>query len=246
MDFKKIFSKNKKEFENEKKVLTTSEKTIEQNYYDAVKKLEQDSNQEINKQKDLFKKLFVLSIIVVFVEALAITCLLPLKTIKTVVLRVDNNTGYVDIAPDIQDAQSTYNEATNKYFLGQYVINYESYDWATIQHMSNVVKLMSNTQIFNKYDNNLRNEVSPLTLFKDQSKVSTKISAVTFLDKDFATVRFTKFVVDNQGKVDNKYPISKWIATIKFAYSKNIHMEKDRLINPLGFEVISYRVDPER
>jgi type IV secretion system protein VirB8 len=36
-----------------------------------------------------------------------------------------------------------------------------------------------------------------------------------------------------------------WIATIAFAYTKAPMAEADRLRNPLGFQVISYRSDPE-
>ena len=36
-----------------------------------------------------------------------------------------------------------------------------------------------------------------------------------------------------------------WIATIDFDYEKEIKTEAERLENPLGFQVISYRVDVE-
>jgi type IV secretion system protein VirB8 len=38
---------------------------------------------------------------------------------------------------------------------------------------------------------------------------------------------------------------SDWIATIAFAYAKAPMAEADRLRNPLGFQVASYRADPE-
>ena len=36
-----------------------------------------------------------------------------------------------------------------------------------------------------------------------------------------------------------------WVATVSFAYSKAPMLESDRLKNPLGFQVATYRADPE-
>ena len=38
---------------------------------------------------------------------------------------------------------------------------------------------------------------------------------------------------------------SDWIATIAFTYTRAPMSEPDRLRNPLGFQVTSYRADPE-
>lgn len=38
---------------------------------------------------------------------------------------------------------------------------------------------------------------------------------------------------------------SDWIATIAFTYTRAPRSEPDRLRNPLGFQVTSYRADPE-
>ena len=72
----------------------------------------------------------------------AVAGLTPLKKSEPFVLRVDNNTGAVDIVQPISDSQSTtYGEVVDKYWLAQYIIERESYDWQLIQNSFDRVKI---------------------------------------------------------------------------------------------------------
>jgi type IV secretion system protein VirB8 len=55
-----------------------------------------------------------------------------------------------------------------------------------------------------------------------------------------ASVRFHRTLRQGGQAID-----SDWIATLAFAYAKAPMSEADRLRNPLGFQVSSYRADPE-
>jgi type IV secretory pathway component VirB8 len=58
-------------------------------------------------------------------------------------------------------------------------------------------------------------------------------------------VRFEKTVRARNAPEDQSR-VSKWIATIGYDYKKIAKMkESERLKNPLGFNVDSYRTDPE-
>jgi type IV secretion system protein VirB8 len=55
-------------------------------------------------------------------------------------------------------------------------------------------------------------------------------------------VRFQRSVYDETTAVSR--PLDSKIATLQFTYKTNLSMdEKDRIENPLGFQVTSYRVD---
>jgi type IV secretion system protein VirB8 len=55
-------------------------------------------------------------------------------------------------------------------------------------------------------------------------------------------VRFQREVYDNASGATR--PLDNRIATLEFAYKPELGMdEKDRIENPLGFQVTSYRVD---
>lgn len=213
-------------------------------YFLAIKSLEIDSVIVNRRARKIAYLVAGISCVLSIFLCCALIVLLPLKEVQPYVIRVDQNTGYVDIAKPLDESKSSNGDEIDKYFLAKYVVNYESYDWETIQHMSDTVKLMSNNQIFSHYDHVLRSDVSPLSLFRDQRQVICKVLSVSFIN-DVATVRFVKFVRNKNGDVDSSYPTTKWLATIKFDYKKSIKKENERLINPLGFQVLSYRVDPE-
>jgi type IV secretion system protein VirB8 len=57
-----------------------------------------------------------------------------------------------------------------------------------------------------------------------------------------ATVRFQRFKYDK--KTGQTQPLDNKLATIDFTYNNDIKFDdQDRVINPLGFQVSSYRVD---
>lgn len=59
-----------------------------------------------------------------------------------------------------------------------------------------------------------------------------------------ATVRFQRFLL-NKGTGISQF-IDSNVATLTYTYNNNLKMdEKYRLKNPLGFQVLSYRVDPD-
>lgn len=59
-----------------------------------------------------------------------------------------------------------------------------------------------------------------------------------------ATVRFQRFLLNKSTGISRF--IDSNVATLTYTYNSNLKMdEKYRLKNPLGFQVLSYRVDPD-
>ncbi|MFM4936166.1 conjugal transfer protein TraG [Aeromonas veronii] len=214
-------------------------------YYEAVKNFEQEHiNALVQQRKHLIRGLACTGAIIVL-QAVALACLAPLKTAVPYVIRVDNSTGYTDIVKSISDENSSYDEVMKKYWLSQYVINYESYDWLTVQTLYDNIKLLSTSDVFGEYRTKMLADNSPLNLLKDNYKLKTKIKSVTFLNKETAQVRFTKMVLNKKGELAPEFVPTDWVAVVAFDFSHEIKTEGERLLNPLGFNVLSYRVDPE-
>ncbi|EHW5331729.1 type IV secretion system protein [Vibrio cholerae] len=214
-------------------------------YYEAIKSFEQDRISSLEGQRKLLIRGIGAAGGVICLLAVALAGLAPLKTAVPYVIRVDNSTGYTDIAKSISDEKTTYEEVINKYWLSQYVINYESYDWQTVQTMYDTVQLMSDGSVFSEYKNKMLASNSPLSLLKDNYKLKTKVKSVTFLNADTAQVRFTKLVLTKTGQLSTEYAPTDWVALISFDFNHEIKTEGERLLNPLGFNVLSYSVDPE-
>jgi len=239
---------NKDYYGHTKKIASQSkvvQKKEQQALFDAVKNFEKDNIAIIKRKAKVWMRLAIAEFVVIGLLASAIIVMAPLKTAVPFLVRVDNNTGYTDIAPQLSNAQETYQEAEAKYFLTKYVINYESYDWQTIQAQSEIIGLMSSPKVAGQYNTAIRAENSPLNILKDQYKIKVKVKPVVFLKPDLAQIRFTKMVLDNNGNPAPEFRTTDWIATIPFDYNKKIKTESERQINPLGMQVLSYRVDAE-
>lgn len=174
----------------------------------------------------------------------AILGLTPLKTVEPFVIRVDNNTGATDIVSIMKTRETSYGEVMDKFWLTQYVRYRESYDWETVQDTFNTTNLLSSpseqtafTQIYKD------NPQAPHKILRDTAKVVVRVHAVSFVG-NMAQVRFEKEVIPlNRNNVVP--PPQRYIATIAYEYKNTSMKDEDRLINPLGFQVISYRVDKE-
>ena len=144
----------------------------------------------------------------------------------------------------VKDTSDKYSEVVNRYWLANYVRVREDYDWFTIGSQFDAVQLLSETNIATEYSNQVKSETAPLALLKDKARLEAKIQSIAFVG-DLAQVRFTTEKKSINGENIDGSPLQKWIATIGFKFSAGLMTDQQRMINPLGFKVISYRVDPE-
>src|SRR6185437_7102266 len=85
------------------------------------------------------------------------------------------------------------------------------------------------------------NPHSPTAVYGKDGQVDVAVNAIAFLGKGVAQVRFTR-----TERVPNAQDrITRWIATITYRYLNPPTGEKARLVDPIGFQVSDYRLDPE-
>ena len=211
----------------------------------AVKIFESSIIDDKNKTITLFRNTTILLGVCTIALSVAVVSLTPLKTVVPFLLRVDNSTGAVEVVNPYNQQNATYEQVITRYWLARLIENREGYEWNAIQHMFNTVELMTNSSVFTEYKNYMAGDFSPVKKLGKEMKMQLKVNAITLLDDETAQIRFTKAITDPDGLPVQGYVPAKWIATVKFDFNKKIKTEEQRLINPLGFEVISYRVDPE-
>lgn len=174
----------------------------------------------------------------------AVALLAPLKTVEPFVIRVDEATGAVDVMQGLstESGPTTYEEAISKYFLAQYVRNREGYLDPAAEDSFRLVSILSASAEQRRWAEVYRgsNPDSPQNLYGETGEAVIAIRAIGFIGDGVANVRFRRTVRDGQQTVE-----SDWIATIAFTYTRAPMVELDRLRNPLGFQVTSYRADPE-
>jgi type IV secretion system protein VirB8 len=176
----------------------------------------------------------------------AVAALTPLKTVQPFVIRVDHNTGATDIVTTLKHSEKTYGEVIDKYWLAQYIKYRESYDWQTIQTTYDATMLLSAQPIQQEFAKiyNSNNQNAPHKILKDRFKVVVNVKAISFVGQ-MAQIRFDKQLIPLTGDLSKATSPQQLIATVAFDYANQPMQEKDRLVNPLGFQITSYRIDPE-
>lgn len=201
---------------------------------------------ELKDKRIKFLKIFSSFLLIALVaQAIALAMLSPLKTSVPYLIRVDQTTGFIDKVDPFNDNNISKDEVLERYFLARYVENRESYDFNLLNIMYEQVESYSNNSVLNQYQNFMKSEVSPIKKLKSNLILSVKVNSITFLDDDVAQVRLTKRVLKSDGTEAPGYSNTKWLATIAFDFNKSIPTEADRLLNPLGFQIISYKLDQE-
>lgn len=183
------------------------------------------------------------------IALLAVAGMAPLKTVEPFVIRTDNTTGYSEVVRPLS-GNTTHTEEIERYFVAQFISNRESFEWSAIDAYYDAAKLLSSDDVGKQYLNILNDKhSSPLHVLGKHKRVLAKVLAVTFLGPQgknhVAQVRLVKQVQNTDGTTAAGFVPTFWIATVMFNFEKKLNLDKDRLINPLGFQVINYRIDRE-
>lgn len=212
-------------------------------YLEESRGLERDYMAEILRSRQIAWRLAIGSSSLLGVALLALLFLTPLKTNTPFVLRVDNATGHVEVLTTLQTSEISYGEVVDSYFLNQYVLNREGYDYNTIQNAYNTTALLSDPDVQQEYYALFEGSQARDKVLKEHAKIVVQIRSITPTpETGTAVVRFSTQTKHSNGSVD---PLHNWIATISYIYKDATMSSADRRINPLGFQVTSYRIDPE-
>lgn len=177
-------------------------------------------------------------------EAVALVALTPLKTVVPFTLLVDRQTGHVETLKPLERAQISPDNALTRSFLAQYVLAREGFDIDSLQQDYRKVAIWSGGDARSRYLASMQatNPSSPLASLPRQTRVTAQVRSISSLGADMALVRFQTIRTDQGSQAQ---PPQSWAAVIKYRFSTGEMTAEDRLINPLGFQVLRYRRDAE-
>ena len=156
-------------------------------------------------------------------------------------LKVDNARGTTEVITVLSDKVLTGDDALDKSHLSRYVLARESYNWHTIQKDYTDVGLMSSPEVAEKYLDLYRGDDAIQEQYRDKTEIEVKIISVVPTSKGIGTVRYETHTTRLRNTT-----VATYVATIGYEYQATERMtEADRLRNPLGFVVLSYRNDAE-
>ena len=213
-------------------------------YFKSSRTWEYDRFRAAAGREKLAWTIAAIAVVLAIVCAVALAMLMPLKTVQPYVIRVDKSSGETEIVTALKGPHPrTYEDAVNRYFISQYVRLREGWLNDAARENAYAVMLMSDQGEAQRYLSSVQssNRSAPSNIYGDKGFVSVSIRSISFLSPTVAQVRYTKIITYGQGA-----PVAQnWNVILTFKFTTAPELEKDRNLNPLGFQVVNYRSDPE-
>ena len=173
---------------------------------------------------------------------LSLILVLPLKEFAPYVVTVDKNTGWLEVTRGLHQGNLTQNEAITIAQIVRCVVARESFDATDYPTLYHEASLCMNGRALDAYraEHDQANKKSPAAVYGYEGIVRVEIGSVNLLTATTALVSFRTVVEHQQRSVVNH-----WRSALTFGYSDKEFSMRDRFINPLGFQISSYRRDPD-
>ena len=213
-------------------------------YYVEAGSWAEDGRDELLRSRRTAWLIAWIAVAVALLLALALIVLMPLKSVQTVTITVDKQTGFVQVVDPINPQRISPDAALTQSFLTQYVTAREGFDADSLQNDYRHVALWSVGEARSTYvtSQQITNPESPLARYPRTTVVETRVKSISSLGPNVAMVRFESRRRDQGGQVQ---PPAYWVAVINYRFTGEPMRMEDRLINPLGFQVTRYRRDAE-
>ena len=184
------------------------------------------------------------AVVVALAEAFALMALAPLKTVVPYTLLVDRQTGYVQALKPLERDTIAPDRALTRSFLAQYVIAREGFQIESLKDDYRKVALWSAGEARKRYLDEMQvsNPSSRLVTLPRQALVEVEVRSISSLSQNTSLIRFATYRTNAGGQ---RQEAQLWSAVVTYQFSGAAMSEADRLINPLGFQVVRYRRDAE-
>lgn len=187
--------------------------------------------------------LLILLVITVFtaILTLVIAFVINSKTFDPFVIQIDETTGEAKIVKPIDSSTLSGNETLAKYFIKKYVVARETYNFVDFDNITRqTIKLLSTQPIYRQYIGYaLDEERSPFVKYGANNSTFLVVKSWSRLEGQKYLLRFSIHETTEQRNVYHK------IAIVEFDYVTMTLTEDELDINPIGFQVIGYRVDDD-
>jgi type IV secretion system protein VirB8 len=182
--------------------------------------------------------------LVAVLEAIALVALAPLKTVVPYTITVDRQTGAIETAQGVRPGALSEDVAVVQAFLAQYVLARETFDVTDLQVNYQKVAAWTRGAARDEYIRQMQrtNPQSPVHLNDASTLVKITVKNASLLSRTSALVRFD---AERSSSGNARADRRAYAAVISFLFTGEPERSEDRFLNPLGFQVTSYRRDAE-
>ncbi len=192
-------------------------------------------------QRNLLVIFAVICSIVVVISVISVTKIATSKKFDPFVIQVEENTGLAQIVTPASTDVLSMDDSLTRYFIKRYLSARETYNPVDFgKQAATIVRLLSSGSVFwgyRIYINNKEND--PSVRYGQNNNTYLNIKSWSKIEDKKYIVRFVIRENSGEGKSYNK------IAIIEYNYVAMELKEEERDINPVGFQIIGYKVDDD-
>lgn len=206
-----------------------------------VKNWYEEKHESIKVQRNLLFVILVILLCLSIVSVMVVAYVVNTKRFDPFVIQIDDVTGVAKVVNPLSADYLNGNDELAKYFIKKYVSARETYnpvDFDTVA--KNTVRLLSSNSIYWGYRGYIRNEENnPAIKYGQKNTTYMVVKSWSKLANNKYILRFSLNETAQNRLVHHK------IAVVEFKYLAMELNEQDRDVNPIGFQVIGYRVDDD-
>ncbi|MEY3197221.1 MAG: type secretion system protein VirB8 [Pseudomonadota bacterium] len=175
------------------------------------------------------------------IAVVAVTKISLSREFDPFVIQIEDTTGIARVVNPVSLDVLVGKDELSKYFLKKYVTARETYNPVDFDTFAKkTIRLMSTSQIYRTYINFIKDKANDPTISYGQKNTTyLNVRSWSKLSDKQYMLRFSLTETAGERKTFNK------IAVIEFGYIPMELTDEERDINPVGFQVLGYRVDDD-
>lgn len=210
-----------------------------------------DRYQTVVIQRNFLSLVTLFCLIAVIAAVLTVVNVVESKNIEPFVVEIEEKTGITNVIRPFLKETLNRDETMRSYYIWNYINVREGYNHSTFSHdYYKKVKLWSNDNVYAQFIKSIRaaDRNSPLRL-GNEFKREVAIKNITYLNSSknnfTIQVRFSQIDKGTTTRNINTRIQREKVARMSFGFFDLRYTNEERMINPLGFQVISYQVQDE-
>lgn len=214
----------------------------ETEYFGLAETWDQELYGKLKRDRNIALGVAAFAAILAALSMIAVMMLTPLKSVEPYMILVDKTTGHSEAVRKLVYSETSPLTEKESFVLAEinkYILTRHTYDPFDSPRRRLTMQMTTNKTEVKRY---FREAEQDKENFSSSTRRFVNIkSVVPNLSQKSAQVRFSTTLETPSGTGTTEH----WIATLKYTFvDLNLQM-KYRHLNPLGFIVTSYRVDPE-
>lgn len=199
--------------------------------------------QSIKVQRNILVLFILMLLSALLVAGFIIVGASEFKKVVPFVIEIEKKSGTAILVDPVSVKQYSADKVLAESFLIRYIKARELFNPNTFQYnYYTEVRLLSSYNVYDdfRYWVRVSNQDSPVNLYANVLSSNIKIKSIQHITANSVQIRFgLEFNEKNNTIAKDK------IAFISYTYSELDMGQDERYVNPLGFQITSYRVDDE-